>query len=232
MISSYSILYAEDEEDVRSEIKTILLKYFQNVYEASNGKEAYDIYIKLKPNILILDIYMPILNGLELAKKIRKNDKECKIIILSAHKDHNTLIEACELNLSKYMLKPIKISKLIETITITIDELDDVNNNTNLLKISKNIKFDTKNLVLYENGIQIKLTKNEISLLNFLVQNKTSTLSNEEILNYIWEDDIYKDFDAKNKLRVLVYRLNKKLSHDIITSIYGIGYHLNCNIYT
>ncbi len=225
MNNKYNILYAEDEEYIRKRYVPFLQDYFKEVYEASNGKEAYDIYLEKKPDILILDINMPIIDGLELSKRIREKDKKTKIIILSALSDTNIFISACSLYLFDYLLKPIRTIQLVKTLKNIIYELDK-ESNVNLVQISTNINFDTKSYLLLEDNKIIKLTKNEIKFLSLLTKNIKNKLSYDDIINYIWEDDIYNDSDTNNKLRILVSRLNKKLSKDIITSTYGMGYQL------
>ena len=216
MKSKYKVLYAEDEDAIRKGYVPTLKLYFSEVIEAVNGKEAYEKYIEHKPSLLILDINMPILNGLELAKKIRINDKKTNIIILSAIGDQDTLIKACELNLLKYLLKPIKTIELDNVLNSMINELN-----------KNKITFDIKTSQLLENNIQIKLTKNELQLIKLLYLNKNSIVSNSDILNYLWEETMYESVDINNKLRILVYRLNKKFTTEVITSTYGVGYQLN-----
>lgn len=216
MISKYKVLYAEDEDAIRKGYVSTLKLYFSEVIEASDGDEAYEKYIEHKPSLLILDINMPKLNGLELAKKIRIEDKKIKIIILSALGDQDTLIKACELNLLKYLLKPIKTIELDTVLNSIITELN-----------KNKLIFDIKTSQLLENNIRIKLTKNELELIKLLYLNKNSIVSNSDILNYLWEDTIDDSIDINNKLRILVYRLNKKFTNEVIFSTYGVGYQLN-----
>ncbi|MGB5867506.1 MAG: response regulator transcription factor [Arcobacteraceae bacterium] len=223
-MKKYKLLYAEDDENIRKRYLSILGNYFQEICEASNGKEAYEIYLKEKPDLLIVDINMPLLNGLELTKKIRENNQNIPVIVLSALSSQEVLIEACSLKLVKYLLKPIKTSDLINTIQLVIDELNSGQNQTELVKINESIKFDRDTLLLYVENKQIKLTKNEINLLNLLVKNKNKIVTYEMITDALWDDTFFSD--SNNKLRVLVYRLNKKISIDIISSTYGIGYRL------
>jgi len=225
-MNSYKVLYAEDEDDIRERYVKILSYYFEHIYESSNGKEAYEMYLDIKPDILILDINMPILNGIELAQKIRTVDKKCKIILLSALSDTDTLIKSCELNLLKYLLKPIKIQQLQETIYQAIDDLDKINNK-NLIEVDNIIKLDRDNSIIFIKNKQIKLTKNELILVDLIIKHKNRILTNDEIINHLWEDNMFSDTDVKNKLRVLIYRLNKKFDYDIINSIYEQGYKLN-----
>ena len=98
-----TLLYAEDEEITRINYAKYLSRFFDKVYEASDGKEALEIYKAKKPDILLLDIDMPHIDGLEVARRIREKDKKCRIIMLTAIKDVDKLIFATELNLTKYL---------------------------------------------------------------------------------------------------------------------------------
>ncbi len=224
--NKYSILYAEDENNIRKMYVDVLKNYFEVVYEATNGIEALEMYENYKPNILLLDINMPIMDGLEVAKKIRDTNENCKIIILSALSDTNTLIQACELYLVKYLIKPIKTLQLDAVLKQVISELD-------ALKVAKPttslMQFDSKNMVIVDGIQEIKLSKKEFTLVSLLFEKKGNLLSSFDIINSVWENDFEKDYDP-NKLRVLVYRLNKKLSFDIVLSSYNEGYYLSQKI--
>jgi DNA-binding response OmpR family regulator len=224
-MNKYTILYAEDEIEVRKSYIPILKNYFNKVYEANDGEEAYHLYKKNNPDILIIDINMPILNGLELAEKIRKKDRNIIIIVLSALGDQNTLLKACEVYLLKYLLKPVKTIQLKNVLEYAIDELNKKRPKINFINITQNIKLDKESLAIYDNKEQIQLTKKEKNLIRLLSRNQKQTFTNEDILNHVWEDEIFKDSDF-NKLRVLIYRLNKKFSTDIIVSSYNLGYSL------
>ncbi len=218
----YTILYAEDESEIRKVYAKVLKDYFDVVLEASNGKEALEIYQKEKPEVLLLDVDMPILDGLSLAKTIRSNDKNCKIIILSAYSDKDKLLEACELNLIKYLVKPIKTLELIEVLNSAHNELTQEYKDENIKVISKDMTFNEVTGVIVDKGNDIKLSKNEIKLFHLLVKYPGALITIEEITNYLWNDSLVND----NKVRVLIYRINKKISRDIITSVYGVGYKL------
>jgi YesN/AraC family two-component response regulator len=84
-MNNLTILYAEDEIETRKNYGNYLKRNFKEVYIAQNGEEALDYYEKFEPNIMLLDINMPFINGLALTKKIRENDKKTRIIILTAH---------------------------------------------------------------------------------------------------------------------------------------------------
>lgn len=221
--NNYSVLYAEDEHSIRKMYVDVLKNYFGVVYEACNGIEALEIYKKHKPDLLILDINMPIMSGLEVAQKVRDESNECKIIILSAVLDTTTLLKACELYLIKYLLKPIKTLQLDEVLNQVISELDSIQLED---KSTAMIKFDLKNMLIIDGMKEIKLSRKEFILIQLLFKNKGDLISSFDIINTVWENDFGRDYDP-NKLRVLIYRLNKKLSIDIVLSSYNEGYYLS-----
>lgn len=215
------LLYVEDEALIRENAVEYLSRYFDNVYEAKDGIEALELVREVKPHIIITDINMPNLNGLELAKEIRREDKKTQIIIATAHTDTDYLMEAVELHLVKYMIKPILESKLMPVLKTCISNIkEDV---SNIKKLSSNTCFDTFNKTLLVNNEIKRLTKNEILFLELLCINSNRAISYEEIQNYIWYDS-YMSGDA---IRCLVRALRKKLPLDAIENLSGIGYKIN-----
>ena len=122
-IYPYKILFVEDEQLIRENYVTYLKMFFSEVYEAENGEKAYDIYKQKKPDIMIVDINIPKLSGLELLRKIRENDYNTKAIVLTAHTDKTFLLEATSLKLTRYLVKPVSRKDLKEALKDTIDEL-------------------------------------------------------------------------------------------------------------
>ncbi len=101
------LLYAEDEVGIQKHYSNYFKHYFKFVYTAVNGKEALAKYREIEPDVVILDINMPYLSGLEVAKKIREDGSDVYIILLTARTDKKALIEAVELGLVTYLEKPI-----------------------------------------------------------------------------------------------------------------------------
>lgn len=124
MQKSYSILYAEDDKEVRKNYVIYLESYFDKIYEADNGKDALIIYKDRKPDILLLDISMPLMNGIDTIKRIREVDNTTPIIILSAHSDKEFLFDAIKLNLVDYLVKPINRSEFKLIIEKTLENLE------------------------------------------------------------------------------------------------------------
>ena len=224
MQSDFSLLYAEDDQHVREGYLLYFSKFFKNVYSAKDGKEAWEIYKQERPSVVILDINMPEMSGLDVAHMIRELDENCKIIMLTAYSDLEKLLSAIKLNLTEYLIKPAKKLDLEKTLLNTITQLNE--NNNNVVKLKYGYIWDVTSKKLYKRNKEINLTKKEISLFNLLSSNLSVNFSNEEIMNYLYDFSPTDESFDTSKYRTLLYRLKTKLGYDIIESIYGIGYKL------
>jgi DNA-binding response OmpR family regulator len=224
MSKNYSILYAEDNKDVRENYVLYLENYFDYIYEANDGLEAFDIYRDKKPNVLLLDINMPNMNGLELAKKIRENDSNIPIVILSAHSDKEFLFEAIKLNLVEYLTKPVDRNKFKSVLENSIKKVKENSPNNQFIHFAKTTYWDCSKRLFFHKNKMIDLTRNERILFELLLNNKNEIINPNEISKYVWDNETEIN-DAS--IRNLVKRLRKKLPVDIIQSIYGSGYTLS-----
>lgn len=112
LLQQISLLYVEDDNTIRDLLSRSLSRTFHNLHVASNGQEGYEQYLKHKPDIIITDIKMPIMNGLEMCKLIRKIDENIPIIVTSAHSEAVNFLEAIEIGVTSYLLKPINKKQL------------------------------------------------------------------------------------------------------------------------
>lgn len=221
----YSILFIEDEEAIRNNYVNYLRRYFENVHEAKDGIEAYTLYLKHKPQILIVDINMPKMNGIELLQKIREKDHQVKSIILTAHTDTEFLLQASELKLTKYLVKPVTRAELKEALDLIIIELNCfriVSKRTYLLK--EKYLWDYTEQKLFKNHIEVNLTLQESQILALLFDNINTKLSYDAMITHIWDD--FED-DKINALKTAIKKLRKKLPDDTITNLYGFGYKIS-----
>lgn len=217
VFKSLSILYAEDDLIIRESITRILNMFFKNVFVASDGNEALELYQNNKIDVLMLDYVMPNLDGYQTAKLIREFNKKIPIIIASAYTDKEKLLNAIELNLIKYLEKPILYDDLVKVFNSVVTHLED--NNLLFTKLTKDYYyfFTTKKIVTKEK--EIILTKNEILFLELLLDKPNQLISKESI-----EENVFKESVDENTLRNLVYRLRKKMECDIIVTIKDLGY--------
>jgi YesN/AraC family two-component response regulator len=182
-MNNYKLLYIEDEDEIRKEYADYFSIFFDTIYEACDGEDGWEKYIRYKPDIIIADISMPKLNGLDLVKKIRKGDKKTQIIMLTAHSDEEKLFTAIGLNLVEYILKPMSRKKIKDTISKAIANIEDENGN--MLFLDKDISWDKESSSLYHNGDVIALSKQERRLMELLVRDKNHAIDSISIFNYI-----------------------------------------------
>lgn len=215
-----SLLYVEDEKEIREAFLSIFKRSFCNVYEAQDGEEAYNLYLEKKPDIIVSDITMPIMDGIELTKKIREDDKETQIILLTALDTKETLLEAIPLKLFEYIIKPIDNNKLQQLLNKCVDIIN--SSKKDFIEINKIFSYSDITKELFEKERKIKLSKNEIKLVEVFLKNKEKVFSSEELFDLIWDDYDY----SMTKLRSLINRLNSKSTNKIIESVYGVGYKI------
>ena len=225
MMKSLSILYAEDEEQTRLNYTEYLKIYFKKVYSVSDGAEALKCYEMNKPDILLLDINMPKINGLEVVQKIRQNDKITRIIMLTAHLEKEKLLLAAELNLTKYLPKPITRQKLKSALQEATNQFKELALSSSMLDLGDDYLWNTSNQILTCKEKTIKLTKYEILFLKLLSSQKNHVFSLDEISIYLW-NEIFTTVTNTNKLKDIIKRLRKKLPKNSIENIYGSGYKL------
>ncbi len=216
-----SLLYVEDEHLIRQNAIEFLSDQFLEIYEAKDGKEALKTYHDKKPDIIITDIKMPKMSGLELCKEIRKSDDTTPIIITTAFTDQNYLLQAIELNLVKYLTKPIEEESLNEALEQCAKRIK--NRNFSVVRLTSSHYFDAFNQSLLNEDTFVKLTSSEVAFLTLLVNQKNRIVTYKEIESYVW-NDIYMSEDA---LKSLVKNLRKKISKESIVNHSKIGYKIN-----
>jgi len=219
-LKNLTLLYVEDEQMIRQNAVEYLSRICDHVLEAQDGEEAFQVYKEEKPHIIISDIKMPKINGLKLAEAIRKEDKETPIIIATAHTETEYLLKAVELQLVKYVVKPITSIKLQEALALSLNYLNV--KSRNIVSINATTSYDLLNKTLIVNAKVIKLSKNEQEILHLLSQHRQRTVSYEEIEAKIWQESSM----SMDALRSLVRALRKKLEGNFVENISGIGYKL------
>lgn len=195
------VLYVEDDSSVRNELSSLLSNFFNNVYTASNGEEGLELYISKQKDIdiIIADINMPKMTGIEMLEEIRKFDKNIPAIFTTAYSDTEFLIDAIKLKVFEYCIKPIDIRLLINT----LGELANILYQDFLLK-QQNRKLNKYKDIIYNNNIVIRTNRNmKISFVNNLFC---------EITGFEKKDLIGKDLSSLK---------HKDINPDIYKNIYN-----------
>ena len=220
MKKNLTILYVEDESLVRQQAVEYLSRRYTKILEAKNGLEALEIYRTHKPDIIISDIKMPKMNGLEMARVIRQEKSKIPIIIATAFTQTDFLLDALALQLIKYIVKPITAKDLEEALSLAQEHLE--KKETNIIEITPHTIYDTLNRRVFIDKESIKLTHNELLLLDLLAKHHQRVVVYEEIEALIWA---YEGM-SMDALRSLVRPLRKKLQGNYIENVSGIGYRL------
>ncbi len=226
-----SILFVEDHEDLRVNTAHILKNFFKLVDTAPNGLAALKMYKEdtSKYDIVISDIQMPLMNGIELTKNIYNLNPNQIIIILSAHDDSKYLYELINLKIEHFLKKPIDYQELLQSLLKASKSVNARFNSPDLTSDNENIKlsddfiFNLKNNILYNAKKIVTLTKFEMIFMQFLCNNIGKIYSNEDISEHYTSHN--ENLDASN-IRKLVSKLRKKLPVNTIESLYGVGYRI------
>lgn len=216
-LKDISILCVEDEDGIRDSIVNTLGYYFNNVYEASNGNEGYEMYEYYKPKIVLSDIQMKDCDGIEFVKKIRQKDENTIIIMLTAYSNEEYLLELINLNINHFILKPLNTKKLDEIFKKILSKSDES------IVLFEDLILDLKKRELvYKNNEVIPLRKREKDFLKLLYDNKDGILSYEKIECEIWIDKEMTSYALKS----LVKEIRNKLPINIIKNVPQEGYTL------
>ncbi|AXX95850.1 MULTISPECIES: response regulator transcription factor [Arcobacter] len=217
-LNAFTVLYAEDEDGIRNNIQEILQHLFKEVYSAKNASEAYMKYLETNPDLIITDIKMGNETGIDLVKKIRKSDSKTRIIITSAFTDLEYLLQATELHLIKYIVKPITQDKLMEALEAFVNSYD----NSKIYNLIPNWIFDYSKAIVSNGKEEFTLTKKENTFLKLLIS-KNRIITYEELETNIWDED---SVMTSNAMRLFIKNFRKKLPKDFLKNVQGVGYKL------
>jgi len=216
------LLICEDEEDILNGLAKGLRKLNYYVDTAMDGEEALSLYFESEYDLIILDLNMPKLDGLEVLKTIREDNAESKVIILSARDTLNDKVLGLDLGANDYLIKPFHFDELEARIRSLLRRKQVQEDST----ISAfGLIFDTKTKTASVNDERIKLTVKETGILEYLLLNQGRYVLQEELLEHVWESDMN---EFSNTVRVHVYGLRNKLKDalgkNIIRNEIGRGY--------
>jgi DNA-binding response OmpR family regulator len=219
-LKNLKLLLVEDDEELLHKLNIILSIFFKEVITASDGIEALKIFQMKKTDMIISDYSMPNMDGYELFKTIREENKNIPLLIISNYSDSEKLLKSIPLSLANYLIKPVDYTTLTTALLNMIDRFEDTIIST--YEISNNILYDKIKRELKEDNVVVPLSKSEIITLELLLQNKNKILPTHEIeLNL---DPL--ENKSNQAIKSLMYRLRKKIGKDKILNIPGFGYIL------
>lgn len=225
MIRPLNIFLAEDETDLAIITKNYLLNHGFNITVCKEKEEAMVLFSKEKFDFIIIDTAFSNNEGIALASKLRKINKDVPIILIGTNTTHDDVISCLKMNIDDFMLRPFSIEELYLRIEIIMRRINVGLRNQHLFKIGK-YTLDTMRHVLIFNGKEKKLTSKELDLLYLFYQHRNRIVERQLALKKVWNQENY--FSARN-MDVYIKRLRNMLCEDSdvqIENVHGVGYKL------
>ncbi len=217
-----TILVVDDEKDLLDLIEYNLKKEGFNVLKAENGEKGIEVAKENKPDLVLLDIMMPKMDGLEAVEIMRKDDalKRIPIIFLTARSDEKTEIEGLNKGGDDYITKPISTTKLVSRIKAVMRRFDESSEPMNKLEVH-DLEIDKDRYIVKREDVEFQLPRKEFELLFFLASRKGKVLDRQTLLNKVWGDNIYV---VDRTVDVHVRKIREKLGDHYIETVKGVGY--------
>ena len=224
-MSNNRILLVDDEEDILEMIRYNLEKEGFEVEIANNGRDAIDKAKKFNPNLVLLDVMMPEMDGIETCLAIKDIDglKNTMIAFLTARGEDYSQIAGFDSGADDYITKPIKPRVLVSRIKALLRRNDTVQANEDVINIG-DIKIDREKYLIVKAGVEINLPKKEFELLSLLASKPGKVFTRETILERVWGGDV---IVGDRTIDVHIRKLREKLGDEYIKTVKGIGYRFD-----
>ncbi|CAN5297698.1 response regulator transcription factor [soil metagenome] len=221
-MSTHTILVVDDEQDLLDLIEYNLKKEGFKVLKAENGVEAIKTAKHFNPDLVLLDIMMPKMDGLEVCRNMR-SDAELRhipIIFLTARGDEKTEVDGLDLGADDYITKPISTTKLISRIKAVLRRFSDTEEEDNCINVH-DLEIDRDRYIVTRGDEEFQLPRKEFELLYYLAGRKGKVRDRQTLLNKVWGDNIYV---VDRTIDVHVRKIREKLGDHYIETVKGVGY--------
>jgi DNA-binding response OmpR family regulator len=213
------ILVVEDDDDGRELLVGYLKQHVKEVYSAQNGQAAVTLIKSKKPDMVITDIMMPGIDGIELVAKLKKISPDTPFIFITASKEKEILLRVIESRPNSFLTKPINTKALLSAMKEC--KVGIIKKEEHKIVLKCGAVFDTKNCTVTSNGVTNKLTSKEFSFLKLLTEAKGSILSYELIEKALWANN--GDLMSQGALKNIIYRVRQKIGKECISAMSSIG---------
>lgn len=220
-----AILLIEDEPNVVSVIKRGLAEHGHEVSAASNGLTGLQMALNHSFDLVILDVMLPGLDGIQICRRIREKDKNIPILMLTALNSTDNIVTGLDTGADDYLVKPFKIAELAARLRTLLRRRNTEGQQPSHLYIIDDLEVDTEAKTASRGGMALNLTSTEYRLLEYFIKNQKKVLSRIQILESVWDIDFNL---GTNVVDVYVNYLRKKLektgSRKLIHTVFGMGY--------
>lgn len=222
-----TILIIEDSLSIRRFLRTALISQHYQFLEASTGKEGLQIAISEKPDIVLLDLGLPDLDGLSVIKQLRTWTM-LPIIVLSARDQETDKVLALDLGADDYLIKPFSVVELNARLRVALRHAERIEEKNTPIFASKNLRVDLVNRRVFVSNKEQALSPTQFAVLANLIRKANKIVTHKQLLKEIWGD---KHVDNVDYLRIFIYQLRQKIEQNpthpqFIKTEPGIGYRL------
>jgi DNA-binding response OmpR family regulator len=212
------ILFVEDDRSLAAGLSKALRSEGFVVNHVDNGKDALHVVAVESPDIVVLDLGLPDMDGLEVLRRLRQSGSSTPVLVLTARSSIDARVAGLDLGADDYLPKPFEIPELLARLRVIERRLSSVQDST--IRLGE-IELDTLSREVRRNGETVDLARREYMLLKALMENAGKIQARESLENqlYAWGEEI-----ASNALEVHVHHLRKKLGNDFIKTVRGVGY--------
>ncbi|OJX39782.1 MAG: DNA-binding response regulator [Flavobacteriia bacterium 40-80] len=220
-----TVLLVDDEEDILEFLKYNLEKEGYRIYTAKDGQEAVNLTQKYRPDLVIMDVMMPNLDGIEACHAIRSDNKipQPVIAFLTSRSEDYSQIAGFEVGADDYITKPIRPRLLVSKVESLLRRKKTDQVPSNIISLS-GISIDRNRYIVKNNDIEVTLPKKEFELLDLLISQPDKVHTRDEILSKIWGNDI---IVGERTIDVHIRKLREKFGNRYIRTIKGVGYTFN-----
>lgn len=217
------ILIAEDNTELNDMMRNYLIKAGHTVYQAFNGAQALEYARSMQPDLVLLDIMMPVVDGYEVCTELRR-DMNVPVIVVSAIVGEDEKLRMFELGADDYMTKPFSFKEMVGRVNAQLRRYYDLNTQEKSERVYGRMKISSSRHEVKVDGEAVNLTIKEFSLLDILTKNANRIFSKQQLIDAVWGYDEYID---ENTVAVTVARLREKLSRygiENVVTVWGFGY--------
>ncbi len=217
------VLIVEDDEKIRSIIETELGHEGFEVRTAGDGRQALEEFAKEEPSIVLLDIMLPGLSGIEVLRRIRKASP-VPVILITARSETYDKVNGLDAGADDYIPKPFEIEELLARMRAVMRRSK--GERPALLKV-RQLQLNPDSMKVHLNGSRVELSRTEYLLLKFLMEHADSVMSRDEIISAVWGDEHFIEDNAVDVyIRYLRTKIDRKAGEDYIVTVRGAGYML------
>lgn len=215
------VLIVDDEQDILDMLQYIMEKEGYDVKIARSGPEALKVSLEFQPKLILLDIMMPQMDGIETCRNLREVEelKDAIIVFLTARSEEYSEIAAFEAGANDYIVKPIKPRALVSRISSYFKK--ELVSKRNAAIVINDLIIDRQSYTVSVAGKKVVLAKKEFELLYFLCQHPNKIFNRDDILKRVWGTDVYV---VSRTVDVHIRKIREKVGEHYITTVKGIGY--------